>query len=37
MEAQPSVMELLYYSGLGTKNAQGFGMFVIDRHPPRQI
>ncbi|MGN0287489.1 MAG: CRISPR-associated endoribonuclease Cas6 [Atopobiaceae bacterium] len=36
MEAQPPLMELLYYAGLGTKNTQGFGMFDIDYRPLRQ-
>ena len=33
MEADPEVMGFLYYTGLGTRNSQGFGMFEIERQP----
>ena len=29
LEAPPRVLELLYDTGLGSKNSQGFGMFEI--------
>lgn len=33
MDADPAVMGLLYYTGLGTRNSQGFGMFDIEEQP----
>ena len=33
MEADPEALGFLYYAGLGTRNAQGFGMFDIERQP----
>lgn len=33
MEANPEVMGFLYYTGLGTRNSQGFGMFDIEKQP----
>ena len=31
LEAPPRVLELLYETGLGSKNSQGFGMFEIKK------
>ena len=34
LEADPEVIALLYYAGLGDRNSQGFGMFAIEAGPP---
>ena len=31
LETEPQNMELLYYTGLGARNSQGFGMFTMDQ------
>ena len=33
LQAEPEAMALLYYTGLGSRNSQGFGMFVIENVP----
>lgn len=33
LQAEPEAMALLYYAGLGSRNSQGFGMFVIENVP----
>ena len=33
LEADPEAMGLLYYTGLGSRNSQGFGMFDIEEQP----
>ena len=33
LACEPQLMQLLYSSGLGAKNSQGFGMFEIDDRP----
>ncbi len=35
LETDPETMAFLYYTGLGARNSQGFGMFEIEDIPPR--